>query len=127
TGPGDGIAAAISTPAIDTSLTLSCGRLTSDTHNQASTARTAYDPSCQDTACRSITPTPPRKKRCSADDRLLNCARPVMMRTASPCQSYTNSIIYEPKFVKFVSLVWPGVKAWQVIYVGTRRILSGRS
>ena len=32
-GPGNGVAALISTPALDTDLTLSTGQLTSDAHN----------------------------------------------------------------------------------------------
>src|SRR5208337_290133 len=90
-GPSDGIAAVMSTPALDTNLTLTCGQLTNDADNHASAATTANDASSQDTASRSITPIPPRKKLRSADDRLLNRASPVMIRTANPCQSYTQA------------------------------------
>jgi hypothetical protein len=37
-GPSDGIAAVISTPALDTNLTLTCGQLTNDADNHASAA-----------------------------------------------------------------------------------------
>src|SRR5271165_6891043 len=90
-GPSDGIAAVISTPALDTNLTLTCGQLTNDADNHASAATTANDASSQDTASRSITPIPPRKKLRSADDRLLNRASPVMIRISNPCQSYTQA------------------------------------
>src|SRR5271157_1082684 len=90
-GPSDGIAAVISTPALDTNLTLTCGQLTSDADNHASAATTANDAPSQDTASRSITPIPPRKKLRSADGRLLNRASPVIVRTANPCQSYTRA------------------------------------
>src|SRR5208283_824550 len=97
-GPSDGIAAMISTPAVDTNLTLSFGQLMNDADNHASAATTANDASCQDGASRSITPIPPRKKLRSAEDRLLNRASPVMTRTANPCQSYMQAIIHESQF-----------------------------
>src|SRR5271166_44735 len=90
-GPGDGIAAVISTPALDTDLTMTRGQLTSGADNHASATTTANDAPSQDTVSRSITPIPPRKKLRSADDRLLNRACPVMIRTANPCQLYTQA------------------------------------
>ena len=66
--PSDGIAAVISTTALDEKSTLICGQLRNDADNHASAAKTANDASFQDAASRSITPVPPRNKLRSADD-----------------------------------------------------------
>src|SRR5208337_1433678 len=107
-GPSDGIATVISTTTLDTNFTLTCGQLTNDADNQASAATTANEAPSQDTASRSITPIPPRKKLRSADDRLLNRASPVILRTANPCQSYTqaNKIRTTVPVICIASLRW---------------------
>ena len=81
-GPGNGVAAMISTPALDRDLTLSSGQLTSDAHNPASAATTANRACSQHTASRSITPISPRKMQRFTDDNLWNRASPAMLRVA---------------------------------------------
>ena len=115
-GPGDGIAAVISTPALDTDLTMTRGQLTSGADNHASATTTANDAPSQDTASRSITPIPPRKKLRSADDRLLNRACPVMIRTANPCQLYTqaNNILAPIRVICTASLHGSQVEVYEL-------------
>ena len=67
-GPADGIAAVISSPALETDLTLTVGRLTNHADNHASTAMIVNETCFQDTGIRSITPFPPRKRQQSVMD-----------------------------------------------------------
>ena len=105
-----------------TNLTLTCGQHTNDADNHVSAATTANDAYSQNTASRSITPIPPRKKRRSADHRLFQ-ASPHLLGCAG-CRLRRRGRKVDT--VRFGVRITSRLLTWQVVRCNIRHGLPGR-